>query len=85
MSPLNFKAVVVALSLLGIVTFTICILWDLAVPSYSMIAIWKVLLPGFQGITWGSYILGLAEVILYAVYTALIFVPSYNFFHRRWA
>lgn len=66
-------------------TFTICILWDLAVPSYSMVAIWKVLLPGFQGITLGSYVLGLVEVILYALYTAVIFVPSYNYFQRRWA
>jgi hypothetical protein len=50
-----------------------------------MVAIWKVLLPGFQGITWGSYLLGLVEIILYAFYTALIFVPSYNYFQRRWA
>lgn len=85
MKPLSFKVVASTLSLLGVVTFTICILWDLAIPSYSMAAIWKVLLPGFQGITWGSYFLGVAGTILYAVYTALIFVPSYNYFQRRWA
>lgn len=85
MKPLSFKVVAATLSLLGVVTFTICIVWDLAVPAYSMAAIWKVLLPGFQGITWGSYFLGLIEIILYALYTALIFAPSYNFFHRRWA
>lgn len=79
MRPLDFKVVVAALSLLGIVMFSICILWDLAVPSYSMMAIWKVLFPGFQTITWGSHILGLAEIILYAVYTALIFVLNYNY------
>ncbi|MEE9124607.1 MAG: hypothetical protein V3U14_08990 [candidate division NC10 bacterium] len=85
MRPLNFKVVASALILFGVVTFTICILWDLTFPSYSMVAIWKVLLPGFQGITWGSYLLGLVEIILYAFYTALIFVPSYNYFQRRWA
>lgn len=85
MRPLNFKVVVSALSLFGVVTFTLCILWDLTFPSYTMVAIWKVLLPGFQGITWGSYLLGLGEIVLYAVYTALIFVPSYNYFQRRWA
>ena len=68
MRPLNFKVVASALSLFGVVTFTICILWDLTFPSYTMVAIWKVLLPGFQGITWGSYLLGLAEIILYALY-----------------
>jgi hypothetical protein len=50
-----------------------------------MVAFWKVLLPGFQGITWGSYFLGLVEIVLYALYTALIFVPGYNYFQRRWA
>ncbi len=85
MRPLNFKVVVSALSFLGVVTFTLCLLWDLTFPSYTMVAIWKVLLPGFQGITLGSYFLGLVEIILYALYTALIFVPSYNYFQRRWA
>ena len=85
MRPINFKVVVSALSFLGIVTFTLCLLWDLTFPSYTMVAIWKVLLPGFQGITWGSYLLGLVEIILYALYTALIFVPSYNYFRRRLA
>jgi len=85
MRPLNFKVVASTLSLFGIVTYTVCLLWDLAFPSLSMVAIWKVLLPGFQGITWGSYLLGLAEIILYALYTALIFVPSYNYFRRRLA
>jgi hypothetical protein len=85
MRPLNFKVVASALSLFGVVTFTLCLRWDLAFPSLSMVTIWKVLLPGFQGITWGSYLLGLAEIILYALYTALIFVPSYNYFQRRWA
>ncbi len=85
MRPLNFKVVVSALSFLGVVTFTLCLLWDLTFPSYTMVAVWKVLLPGFQGITWGSYLLGLAEIILYALYTELIFVPGYNYFQRRWA
>ncbi len=85
MRPLNFKVVASTLSLFGIVTYTVCLLWDLAFPSLSMVTTWKVLLPGFQGITWGSYLLGLAEIVLYALYTALIFVPSYNYFRRRLA
>jgi hypothetical protein len=85
MRPLNFKVVVSALSIFGAVTFTVCVLWDLTFPSYTMVEIWKVLLPGFRDITWGSYFLGLVEIILYALYTALIFVPSYNYLQRRWA
>jgi hypothetical protein len=85
MKPLSFKVVASTLGLFGVATYTGCILWDLAFPAYSMVAIWKVLLHGFQGITLGSYLLGLGEIILYALYTALIFVPSYNYFQRRWA
>lgn len=83
MKPLSFLVVGLALGILGAITFTLCILWDLAFPPLSMLAIWKVLLPGFQGITWGSYLLGLVEVVLYALYTVLIFVPSYNWLARR--
>ena len=85
MKPLSFVVVASSLGLFGIVTFTVCILWDLTFPAYSMVAIWKTLLPGFREITWESYFLGLVEVILYALYTALIFVPGYNYFQRRWA
>ncbi len=53
MKTLSFKAVASTLSLFGIVTYTVCILWNLAFPQFSMVAIWKALLPGFQGITWG--------------------------------
>jgi glycine/D-amino acid oxidase-like deaminating enzyme len=59
-----------------------------SLPAFSaltMVAIWKVLLPGFQGIGWGTYLLGLGEIVLYAVYTAVIFVPSYNWLARRFA
>jgi len=85
MRPLNFKVVASALSILGVTTFTLCILWELVFPSATMQAILQVLLPGFKGLTWQSYLLGVGEIILYALYTALIFVPSYNFFQRRWA
>ena len=85
MKTLSLKVVASTLSLFGIVTYTVCILWDLTFPQFSMVALWKVLLPGFQGITWGSYFLGLVEIVLYALYTALIFVPGYNYFQRRWA
>lgn len=41
---------------------------------------WLRLLPGFKWLTWGSFFLGLVESFLYGIYTALIFVPLYNFF-----
>jgi P-type Cu+ transporter len=82
MKPLNLKVVASALSLFGVITFSLCILWDLAFPSLSMLGIWRVLPPGFQGIGWGSYLLGLVEMVLYCLYTAVIFVPLYNWLAR---
>jgi hypothetical protein len=82
MKRLNLWVVTLSLGILGMITFTLCLLWDLAFPSLSMLPTWGVLLPGFQGITWGSYWLGLAEIVLYAFYTAAIFVPTYNWLTR---
>lgn len=85
MKPLNFTEVASSLSVFGATTFTLCILWDLAFPGLAMTGVWEALLPGFKGISWGSYFLGLVEVILYAIYTALVFVPTFNFFRTRTA
>ena len=85
MNSLRFMEVALSLSAFGAITFTLCILWDLAFPSLAMTRLWETLLPGFKGISWGSYFLGLAEVILYGIYTALVFVPTFNLFRARTA
>lgn len=85
MNSLRFTEVALSLSVFGGITFTLCILWDLAFPGLAMTRIWEALLPGFKGISWGSYFLGLVEVVLYSIYTALVFVPTFNFFRARTA
>lgn len=85
MKALKVTEVVLSLGVFGAITFTLCIAWDLVFPEYAMTRLWEVLLPGFKGISWNSYFLGLTEVILYAVYTALVFVPTFNFFRARTA
>ena len=85
MNPLGFTEMALSLSVFSAITFTLCILWDLAFPSLAMTRLREALLPGFKGISWGSYFLGLVEVILYAIYTALVFVPTFNFFRARTA
>jgi len=85
MNSLRFMEVALSLSAFGAITFTLCILWDLAFPGFAMTKVWEALLPGFKGISWGSFFLGLVEVILYALYTALVFVPTFNFFRARTA
>ena len=81
--PLNLAVIGFALGLFGAITFALCILWDLALPAYSMTRIWELVLPGFRGISLASFALGLVESFLYGVYAALVFVPLYNWLSRR--
>lgn len=69
-----------ATSLFLAVTFTLCVLFDLAFPQWAMYESWRQLLPGFQWISWPSYLLGLVESYAYGWYFALIWVPLYNVF-----
>lgn len=85
MKPLQIKPVALALgSFLGI-SFVLCVAWGLLVPSSlaTMIRFLESVLPGFQWISVGSFFLGLVESFLYGVYTALVFVPLYNYFSTR--
>ncbi len=70
-------------SLFLAVTFTVCEAFDLAFPDHAMYEAWRKLLPGFQWISWQSFLLGLAESYGYGWYFALIWAPLYNFFAGR--
>ena len=83
MKPLNLTVIGLTLGLFSAITFTLCILWDLVLPAYSMMRVWELVLPGFRGITLASVVLGLGESFLYGVYAALVFVPLYNWLSRR--
>ena len=45
--------------------------------------LWEVLLPGFNGITWDSYFLGLIEEIFYGIYTALVLFQRFTSSGRK--
>ena len=83
MNSLNLTVIGLTLGLFSAITFTLCVLWDLALPAYSMMRVWELVLPGFRGITLASVVLGLGESFLYGVYAALVFVPLYNWLSRR--
>ena len=72
-----------ATSLFLAMTFTLCVAFDLAFPEYAMFEVWRKLLPGFEWLTWKSFILGLVESYAYGWYFALIWAPLYNFFAAR--
>jgi hypothetical protein len=56
-----------------------CVLYDLVFHE-AMYRAWTALLPGFVWISWGSFLLGLAETIVFGVFFGLVFAPLYNFF-----
>lgn len=59
-------------------TFTLCVLFDLAMPSMSMHEAWMMLLPGFTWISWSSFMIGFSESFAYGLYIAFIFGPIFN-------
>ncbi|MFQ5774945.1 MAG: DUF5676 family membrane protein [Kiloniellaceae bacterium] len=90
-TPLPARSVpripVVALGLsLGtflVVTYVLCVLFDLWFPSQAMNPLWAPLLPGFTWLTWPSFFLGLVEAFAYGWYVALVFAPLYNIFAAK--
>ncbi|HSR52674.1 MAG TPA: DUF5676 family membrane protein [Acidobacteriota bacterium] len=80
---LSFSAVGHATSLLLAISFVLCVAFDLLFPSHAMYRAWQDLLPGFEWISWGSFLLGLIESYAYGWYIALIWVPLYNVFNAR--
>ena len=69
-----------SLGLFFVVTFILCVGFDLLFPGQEMYQTWLRLLPGFTWLSWPSFFLGLAESFSYGWYIALTFGPLYNFF-----
>ncbi|HKI62336.1 MAG TPA: DUF5676 family membrane protein [Mariprofundaceae bacterium] len=61
-------------------TFVLCVGFDVVFPEHAMYSAWQMLLPGFTGINWSSFFIGLIEAYGYGWYAALIWVPLYNVF-----
>ncbi|MCI0487406.1 MAG: DUF5676 family membrane protein [Blastocatellia bacterium] len=72
-----------ATSLFLAISFVLCVAFDLLFPEHAMFRAWQALLPGFQWLTWKSFLLGLVESYGYGWYLALVWVPLYNVFALR--
>ncbi|EAU55182.1 DUF5676 family membrane protein [Mariprofundus ferrooxydans] len=72
-----------ATSLFLAITFALCVAFDVLLPEHAMFTVWQKLLPGFTGINWSSFFIGLIESYGYGWYAALIWVPLYNVFAVR--
>lgn len=72
-----------ATSLLLAITFALCVGFDLVFPEHAMYQSWQRLLPGFEWLSWKSFLLGLVESYGYGWYFVLIWGPLYNVFVAR--
>ena len=79
----RFKNLFVTFAVYISILFTLCLIYDLIVPSeYQMLGLWKLLLPGFTGLNLHSYLIGLGVIIIYSAYTAFIFSKTLNYFEK---
>ena len=76
---INVIALGMSLGTFLVVTYILCIVFDLWFPNYAMNSVWSPLLPGFTWLTWPGFFLGLAEAFSYGWYIALVFAPIHNF------
>jgi len=82
---ISLAAVGHATSIFLATTFTLCVAFDLLLPDHAMYETWQKLLPGFEWISWKSFLVGLLEAYAYGWYFALIWVPIYNVFANRYS
>jgi hypothetical protein len=83
---LNIKIVTWSLGIFMAVSFILCVIYGLVTPeSIHMHQFLENVLPAFKWLTVGGFILGLIESFLWGVYIGLVYIPIYNFLHKRWA
>lgn len=79
----RFRTLFLTFAVYVSILFTLCLVYDLIVPAeYQMLGLWKLLLPGFTGLTFSNYLLGLAIILIYSAYTAFIFSKTINNFEK---
>lgn len=81
MDNLSFARVGGSLTVLGVLSYVICIGWHALVPSAFSGAFLQSALPGFDW-TLGGILIGLVLVIVYSVYAAAVYVSVYNLLGR---
>jgi len=82
---LNWKTVCWSLGLTTAISFILCVAWDLTTPdALHMHGFLEQVLPAFKWLSGGAFVLGLIESFLWGFYGGIVFVPIYNFFHKRW-
>lgn len=79
---LDWKVVGSAMAGFLVVSYLLCVGYDLMF-GQEMYRAWVQLLPGFVWISWGSFLLGLLEVVVYGYFFGMVFAPFYNLFQLK--
>lgn len=83
--PLSIVPLAITLSAFFAVTFLICLVAGLILPTAGMRMMLEAVLPGFVWLSLTSVIVGLFWAVAYAWYIAVLFVPIRNYVYRQYA
>lgn len=82
---LRIRTVTWSLATFTAVSYLLCVIYGLITPeTLHMHQFLEIVLPGFKWLSAGSFLIGLIESFLWGAYIGLVFVPIYNYFHKRW-
>lgn len=83
---LNVKSLTLSLALTAAITFVLCVLYGLIVPpEFHAGELLEKILPGFRWLTFGGFLIGLGESLVYGAYNGLMVGWLYNALQRRTA
>lgn len=74
MQQLRFWPVAFVLGAFAVVTYSICLAADGIFSSLAMYKAWAPWLPGVSDLSFGSWLLGSIELVLYALYAGALLV-----------
>ena len=74
MHQLRFWPVAFVIGGFGVVTYTICLAADGIFSGLAMYRAWEPWLPGVSDLSFGSWILGSIELVLFALYASALLV-----------
>lgn len=69
-----------SLSAFFAISYVLCILSGLVVPTWALHQPWLQFFPGFEWLTLQGFLIGLVEAIAYGWYVAVVFGALFNFF-----
>jgi hypothetical protein len=80
---LKWKVVAKTLASFASITFALCVLFGLLVPTrFHPAWLLEAILPGFTWLTMPSFLLGVTETAVYGAWAGVLFTALYNYFAR---